>query len=282
MRAPASTSVAPLAIAIASVARQHVGEARRDQDQVGEAHHLHRPRRRADVAGMAGADEDEAGGVAGHAAAKIVSHDSRSAARMRARALSSVTPPHRRKPTRSHVPSAAPHAQHRHQGGPRRRGDHQPRLARPRPAAGRTPRRRTTSSPRSTTPPRRRSSRRCSPRIRATASSPRSRARAHGARDSEYVWIIDPLDGTTNFIHGLPIYAVSIALALSRPDPAGGRLRPGAQRPVLRLEGPRRLPQRQAAARLEAHAHGRRADRHRLSVSQGRRLRSATCRSSRR
>ncbi len=30
---------------------------------------------------------------------------------------------------------------------------------------------------------------------------------------SEYQWIIDPLDGTTNFLHGLPIYAVSIALA---------------------------------------------------------------------
>ena len=34
----------------------------------------------------------------------------------------------------------------------------------------------------------------------------------HGAKDSEYVWIIDPLDGTTNFIHGFPFYAVSIAL----------------------------------------------------------------------
>jgi myo-inositol-1(or 4)-monophosphatase len=33
-----------------------------------------------------------------------------------------------------------------------------------------------------------------------------------GATDTEYVWIIDPLDGTTNFLHGLPIYAVSIAL----------------------------------------------------------------------
>jgi myo-inositol-1(or 4)-monophosphatase len=31
--------------------------------------------------------------------------------------------------------------------------------------------------------------------------------------DSEYQWIIDPLDGTTNFIHGLPQYAISIALA---------------------------------------------------------------------
>ena len=34
-----------------------------------------------------------------------------------------------------------------------------------------------------------------------------------GAKDSEFVWIIDPLDGTTNFIHGFPVYAVSIALA---------------------------------------------------------------------
>ena len=37
--------------------------------------------------------------------------------------------------------------------------------------------------------------------------------RTHGAKDSDFVWIIDPLDGTTNFIHGLPVYAVSIALA---------------------------------------------------------------------
>lgn len=34
----------------------------------------------------------------------------------------------------------------------------------------------------------------------------------HGAQNSEYVWIIDPLDGTTNFIHGFPVYCVSIAL----------------------------------------------------------------------
>jgi myo-inositol-1(or 4)-monophosphatase len=31
---------------------------------------------------------------------------------------------------------------------------------------------------------------------------------------SNHVWIIDPLDGTTNFIHGFPQYAVSIALAV--------------------------------------------------------------------
>lgn len=36
----------------------------------------------------------------------------------------------------------------------------------------------------------------------------------HGARDSECIWIIDPLDGTTNFIHGFPVYCISIALAV--------------------------------------------------------------------
>lgn len=34
------------------------------------------------------------------------------------------------------------------------------------------------------------------------------------AGDSECQWIIDPLDGTTNFAHGLPIFATSIAFAL--------------------------------------------------------------------
>ncbi len=37
--------------------------------------------------------------------------------------------------------------------------------------------------------------------------------RSMGSHTSDYVWIIDPLDGTTNFIHGFPQYAVSIALA---------------------------------------------------------------------
>ena len=29
---------------------------------------------------------------------------------------------------------------------------------------------------------------------------------------NEWVWVIDPLDGTTNFIHGIPLYSVSIGL----------------------------------------------------------------------
>lgn len=32
-----------------------------------------------------------------------------------------------------------------------------------------------------------------------------------GSADTEYEWLIDPIDGTTNFIHGIPHFAVSIA-----------------------------------------------------------------------
>ncbi|WP_395688727.1 inositol monophosphatase family protein [Caenimonas koreensis] len=38
--------------------------------------------------------------------------------------------------------------------------------------------------------------------------------KTHGVKDADNVWIIDPLDGTTNFIHGFPVYCVSIALAV--------------------------------------------------------------------
>lgn len=34
----------------------------------------------------------------------------------------------------------------------------------------------------------------------------------------KYIWIIDPLDGTTNFIHGIPCYCISIGLYNSHTD----------------------------------------------------------------
>ena len=41
------------------------------------------------------------------------------------------------------------------------------------------------------------------------------------SNESEWLWIIDPLDGTTNFVHGLPFYCVAIALAF-QGDPVVG------------------------------------------------------------
>ena len=32
------------------------------------------------------------------------------------------------------------------------------------------------------------------------------------ARHAEYVWLVDPLDGTTNYVHGYPAFCVSVAL----------------------------------------------------------------------
>ncbi len=38
---------------------------------------------------------------------------------------------------------------------------------------------------------------------------------------SDYLWIIDPIDGTTNFVHGYPFYAVSIAVCENNKQVAG-------------------------------------------------------------
>lgn len=39
--------------------------------------------------------------------------------------------------------------------------------------------------------------------------------------NSDYLWVIDPLDGTTNFAHGLPIFSVSIGLRKNRETICG-------------------------------------------------------------
>ncbi len=40
-------------------------------------------------------------------------------------------------------------------------------------------------------------------------------------KNSDFVWVIDPLDGTTNFAHGLPIFAVSIGVMNEKEIVAG-------------------------------------------------------------
>ncbi|GAB4388432.1 MAG: inositol monophosphatase family protein [Thermodesulfovibrionales bacterium] len=50
-----------------------------------------------------------------------------------------------------------------------------------------------------------------------------------GPSGSEYRWIIDPLDGTTNFIHGFPVFAVSVALEHRGEIIAGAVLDPTRQ-----------------------------------------------------
>lgn len=40
-----------------------------------------------------------------------------------------------------------------------------------------------------------------------------SQAALAQVQDEEYLWIVDPIDGTTNFVHSFPFFSVSIALA---------------------------------------------------------------------
>jgi len=40
-------------------------------------------------------------------------------------------------------------------------------------------------------------------------------------RQADWTWIVDPLDGTTNYVHGLPFFAVAIALAFQNQPVIG-------------------------------------------------------------
>ena len=40
-------------------------------------------------------------------------------------------------------------------------------------------------------------------------------------RDGRHRWIVDPLDGTTNFLHGIPHFSISIAVEEPRPNGRG-------------------------------------------------------------
>jgi myo-inositol-1(or 4)-monophosphatase len=40
-------------------------------------------------------------------------------------------------------------------------------------------------------------------------------------KDASHVWMVDPLDGTTNFLHGIPLFAISIGLVRDGPPIAG-------------------------------------------------------------
>lgn len=43
-------------------------------------------------------------------------------------------------------------------------------------------------------------------------------------RGAEYTWVIDPLDGTTNFVHGIPVFAVSIGLLRTNETGSGDQI----------------------------------------------------------
>jgi len=102
-----------------------------------------------------------------------------------------------------------------------------------------------------------------------------------GERDAEHTWYVDPLDGTTNYAHGLPFFCVSVALRsrggtnvgvvydpvrdeLFAADRGGGATLNGAPlrvSPVARLDRALVVAQAQSVDPAEIAAYGRLAER---------------------
>ena len=77
---------------------------------------------------------------------------------------------------------------------------------------------------------------------------------ARAGADKSHRWIVDPLDGTTNFLHGIPHFAVSIALERNGAIVAGADLQSGERGSLRRRTRQGRFPQRPAHPRRRAAA----------------------------
>ena len=55
---------------------------------------------------------------------------------------------------------------------------------------------------------------------------------ALGNADSKYLWAIDPLDGTTNYAHGLPLAATSVGLIIDGVPTVGAVYNPFSDEPI--------------------------------------------------
>lgn len=55
--------------------------------------------------------------------------------------------------------------------------------------------------------------------------------------EKEYMWIIDPIDGTANFAHGLPLYSISIALQKNHETVLGVIYEPNQQECFYAIKG---------------------------------------------
>lgn len=86
-----------------------------------------------------------------------------------------------------------------------------------------------------------------------------------GAAKSDYLWIVDPIDGTLNFMHGIPQYAVSIALAY-RGEVVAGVIYDVAKNELFTAAKGRRLPRQPPHPRIRPQGHEPRRHRHGLPV----------------
>jgi myo-inositol-1(or 4)-monophosphatase len=120
-------------------------------------------------------------------------------------------------------------------------------------------------SARPTARPRTSSRRSSCGRVRPTVSWARKVSRKK-APTVQHRWIVDPLDGTTNFLHGMPHFAVSIALERNGEIVAGVIYNPARTSSTRPSAAAARFSMT-AAARCGPQGDVRRGDRHRRSAS---------------
>ena len=102
--------------------------------------------------------------------------------------------------------------------------------------------------------------------------------RPGSGRDRDNVWIVDPLDGTTNFLIGLPLFAVNIALANEGKVVAGVTHVPLLGRDLLGRARARRLSERFADPCVRAAGNDRSRARRRNPVREQAPSRAVRCR----
>ncbi len=73
-----------------------------------------------------------------------------------------------------------------------------------------------------------------------------------GVDSSASLWIVDPLDGTSNYAHGFPFYSVSVALVEDQEVVAGVVYDPLREELFAAARGYGRHPQRQARSAYRA------------------------------
>ena len=94
--------------------------------------------------------------------------------------------------------------------------------------------------------------------------------------DEDYTWIIDPLDGTTNFLHGIPHFAVSIG-CVHRGRIEHAVVWTAPRRELRRLTRPRRSAQRKADPRHPPRPIGFGRGRHRHPLPPAMHTSTPTC-----
>ena len=91
-------------------------------------------------------------------------------------------------------------------------------------------------------------------------------AEGQGARAEDAVWYIDPLDGTTNYAHGIPFYAVSIGLELAGEPALGVIFAPELGWEFTAIRGKGAVAQRRVDPGLEDRRPRSVRDRHRFPL----------------